>query len=245
MRLWNGCIVSLTTLCLCCLLSSCDIQGNTLTSNTDVTVNTTATGSTTTARAVSTSGAGGANALYLYDTFIDSYPFRTMRNMAQAMNGVIVAAPSDAYVQYTLPLQPSLFVQVEVANFQPTNGYKYVLLHLTDSQDAWVGDNHVWVDSSLIEIRQVDTQLRFRVGGNGEAEFKAEYVYDGLQYGAAYTIGLDVSPTNAILYVNGVSVANFPAITFKPRTALYLFVGGGVGNESCLNLLVQSVAIFF
>lgn len=243
MRLQPGLIASFISLLL---LNSCDIQGNRLTSTTDVTVNSTSSGSTTTARAVSTTGASGANALYLDDTFIDAYSFRTMQGIAYATGGgVIVTAPSDAYVKYALPLASSLFVQIDMANFQSTNGLKFVVLHLTDSEDAWVGSNHVWQDSSLIEIRQKDEQLRLRVGGSGLAEFPTEYVFKDIRYGAAYTLGIDVSPSTVILYVNGVPVANFPAESFRPKAALYLYVGGGVQNESCLNLLIQRVLVFF
>ena len=234
-RLWNGCIVSLMALCLCCLLSSCDIQGNTLTSDTDVTVNTTSTGSTTTA---------SPGAKYFEDTFNESCTGCELHNAAYLVGGgVLITAPSDAYIKYALPLRDVLSVQVKFSGAGATNGDKRVLLHLTDSMDAWVGDNHVWTDSNLIGVRHVDGKLRFRVGGSGQGEFPTEYVYEGLDAGT-HLLTVSVTTSTAVLILDGATLATFDATTFRP-SQLFLLVGGGVLNESSLDVVIHAVGVYY
>lgn len=227
----------LLLLCLLCL-SGCKMQ-DFLTLENNVTVNNSGVTTTT-----ATSGSSTANSLYFYDSFSSALDIRTLHNAVITTSGAQIQAASDAYVQYTLPAQRPMTVQTVISNMQATNGSKVVLLQLTDTVDAWVGENHVWQDSSLVEVRQNDTKLRFRVGGRGLAEFPTAYVADGLQYGAAYTLTLIVTATTADLSIDGQLLASFDASSFQPNDALYLFVGGGVGNDSAQGLSIQSVAVY-
>lgn len=252
MQSQNGFVASLTITLLLFLLSNCDYIGDTVVSNTEVdtTVNgtTTATStSTSTRRAVATPTAipthNNATA-YIDDNFDGSCTECQLHNAAYLQEGgIIILEPSDAYIQYHLPTQKALSVQMTFSGASETNGEKRVLFHLTDSMDAWVGDNHVWADSSLIEVRYVDGRLRFRVGGDGQEEFPTEYVYDGLDAGT-HTMTVTVIDSTASLSLDGITLTTFDATTFNP-CQLYLFIGGGVLNESSMNVIIHHVAVSF
>lgn len=231
----------LLILCLLCLLNSCEYVGETtaVSTNIDTTVNGSTSSSTSRTIAPATTGA-----LYIGDDLNGECTGCQLHNAAYIVGGgVVILTPADAYILYALPLQPEFSVQIEFSGAGFTNGDKRILLQLTDSMDAWVGDNHVWMDSSLIEVRHADGRIRFRVGGSGNPEFPTEYVYEGLDSGRHF-LTVAVNQTTAVLILDGVTLATFDATTFRPRQ-LYLFVGGGVLNESSVNVVIHSVGVFY
>lgn len=157
-----------------------------------------------------------------------------------------------AYLQYDTPCQQAIRVEFDASGFSAdTAAEKFVLAQIYDlphDEAAWVGGSSAWMNGSLIELKQRDADLRWRVGGRGGDEnFPTEYVAAGWQPDAWYHLVIEWHDGVLTVWRNDEQLLSVASDTFAPRDTLRVRLGGspfdaGVAGVTLRNVIISGIA---
>lgn len=159
---------------------------------------------------------------------------------------------SGAYLHYDTPCQQAIRVEFDAMGFrEDTAAEKLILLQVYDlphDEAAWVGGSSAWMSGSLIELKQRDGDLRWRIGGRGGDEhFPTEYVAVGWQADAWYHFVMEWHHGVLTVWRNEEQLLSIASDTFAPQDTLRVRLGGspfdaGVAGVTLRNVIISGIA---
>jgi hypothetical protein len=164
--------------------------------------------------------------------------------------GYELLTPTGAFVQYDTPCQQAIRVEFDAFGFAAsTAAEKLILAQIYDlPHDAaiWVGGSDAWERASLIELKQRDGDLRWRIGGRGgDDAFPTAYIEGiGWQSDVRYHFSIAWRDGELTVTRNDVLLLSVTSDTFAPRDALRVRLGGSPFDEGLQHVTVANVTIY-
>lgn len=157
-----------------------------------------------------------------------------------------------AYLHYDTLCRQAIRVEFDAMGFrEDTAAEELILLQVYDlphDEAAWVGGSSAWMSGSLIELKQRDGDLRWRIGGRGGDEhFPTEYVAVGWQADAWYRFVMEWQHGVLTVWRNKERLLSIASDTFAPQDTLRVRLGGspfdaGVAGVTLRNVIISGVS---
>ena len=157
-----------------------------------------------------------------------------------------------AYIQYNSPCQQAIRVEFDAVGFSAdTAAEKLIVAQIYDlphEDAAWVGDSAAWATGSLIELKQRDSDLRWRIGGRGgDDHYPTEYVAAGWQPDVWYHVVIEWRDGVLTVWRNEEQLLRVASDTFAPQDTLRVRLGGspfdaGVAGVTLRNVIISGIA---